>query len=290
MNTMREIDLVPSIEALFRSVDSYPITEYPVWIQGSWKRVEVVSARWLNNTRLETIAVECKLGNDWDAIGRGLNQALAYQTMFPKVYIATEASVGDLGHLKKILSSLGIGYIQIFGKSAHIELETGKNILSDWALFQLQVVNQLGRFAVCSEHMGESYTRQGAGEGGTRFWMSGKEKKKSEGQWKYLTPKPVPAVLTIGLQYIETQSQGALMFLMLRSGLSFGVRNLQILPEPYGIVCTGAMLAFVPFFLYSARNLCRCLTGVMFRNQIPYMAKGSSRVRRDSSRAGRRGG
>lgn len=195
-----EKQLIPFIETMFHSTGNLSIKEFPVRIQESFKRVDVVSAKWLNDTHLEATAVECKLGNDWDAVGFGLNQSIAYQTVFPKVYIAAEASRNDLGHLESVLSILGIGYIQVTSDNAQIELETGKNDLLDRTYFEFQVLNRLGRLVVCSEHWGKDHTRWGPGEDKSKFWISGKEIKKCN----YLYQFQEPNMLVSGINFEST--------------------------------------------------------------------------------------
>ena len=96
---------------------------------------------------------------------------------------------------------------------------------------------------------------------------------KVNGQQGYLASKRLPAVLSIGLQFVRFESQSILMFLALLSGLSFGVRALWTLQELYFMVGFCIIIVFLPFFLFSTHRLHRCLTGEIFRSQLLAMAR-----------------
>lgn len=169
-----EKDFYPLVESMFEKEGNQPINEFPINVQTITKRVDVCSAKWLSDSQFETAAVECKLGDNWSAVGDGLNQALAYQIVFPKVYVAAQTPKHKLGHLNQILPTLGIGYIQFTHKEAKIVLEPGENQLFNKEQHNLQVLNKLGRYIACLELWGKERTNKGWGEKGKSFWIGGR--------------------------------------------------------------------------------------------------------------------
>ena len=169
--------MIPPVINMFRSMGSVPVAEYPVRIHEESKRVDVAAANWRSDIHLQAAAVECKLGSDWDAVGQALNQAIAYQTVFPEVYIAAQTSRDSLAHMETVLSDLGVGYIRVIDReTARIELEPSHNTLLNQTQFRLQVLNRLGRLVVCSKHW-EGDIRSGRTDT-TGFWIAGKVREK----------------------------------------------------------------------------------------------------------------
>jgi hypothetical protein len=171
----RESELSKAIERSFKEKGVASGREYPVLIQGKHKRVDVVSAKWTGEKSLEVTAVECKRGNDWEAAGQALNQAIAYQTLFPYVYVATQAPLSELEHMIDALRYQGLGYISVNQGRSKIELRASESRLLDNSSFSMQVLHRLGRFAACCSHWGIQNTRLGAGEGLKRPFISGKQ-------------------------------------------------------------------------------------------------------------------
>jgi len=97
--------------------------------------------------------------------------------------------------------------------------------------------------------------------------------RKIDGLRDYLTPNHVPGALVIGLNYLRIDSQSFLVFLALLSGLSLGIRITWNLSGLYLIAGIGSLLIFVPFFIYSALKLYRCLMGDVFRQQLVPMIR-----------------
>ncbi len=145
-------------------------------------RIDVAAVKWLEDGFLEAIAIECKRGNSWFEVGSALNQALAYKTIFPKVYIAAETTERDLGHLREVLQALGLGYIQVKVDDEKTPIEVlspsseGPNLF-DESMFNEIVVHRLGRYAAYESYWGRKETRCGPGEERKSFFISGRERK-----------------------------------------------------------------------------------------------------------------
>jgi len=79
---------------------------------GQWKLIDVVGARWGQQSLVDAVAVECKrAGTARDSINAALGQATDYQTCFRQVFIATEP--GELYDKRLVLESLGLGHIVV---------------------------------------------------------------------------------------------------------------------------------------------------------------------------------
>jgi len=144
-------------------------------------RIDVAAVKWSEEGLLQAIAIECKRGNSWKEVGSALNQALAYKTVFRKVYIAAETSADELGHIRGILEFLGIGYIQVWMNEDEPpkELVPPSNkgpVLFDERMSNEAVMHRLGRYAVYESFWGKNETRWGPGEKRMMFFISGMER------------------------------------------------------------------------------------------------------------------
>lgn len=91
---------------------------FGIKIDDEIKRIDVAAFKWLDDSNIEAIAVECKLGARASDAGSALYQATAYQVLFPKVYVASEAPRKELKHVESSLDQLGLGYIVVDGEIA----------------------------------------------------------------------------------------------------------------------------------------------------------------------------
>jgi hypothetical protein len=79
---------------------------------GQWRLVDVVAARWGQQSLVDAVAVECKrAGSLRDSVNAALGQATDYQTCFRQVFVATEP--GELHDKRLVLESLGLGHIVV---------------------------------------------------------------------------------------------------------------------------------------------------------------------------------
>jgi len=79
---------------------------------GQWRLVDVVAARWGQQSLVDAVAVECKrAGSLRDSVNGALGQATDYQTCFRQVFVATEP--GELYDKRLVLESLGLGHIVV---------------------------------------------------------------------------------------------------------------------------------------------------------------------------------
>ena len=77
-----------------------------------WRHVDVVGAKWGQQSLVDAVAVECKrAGTARDSINAALGQATDYQTCFRQVFVATEP--GELCDKRLVLESLGLGHIVV---------------------------------------------------------------------------------------------------------------------------------------------------------------------------------
>jgi len=79
---------------------------------GQWRLVDVVAARWGQQSLVDAVAVECKrAGSLRDSVNAALGQATDYQTCFRQVHVATEP--GELRDKRSVLEGLGLGHILV---------------------------------------------------------------------------------------------------------------------------------------------------------------------------------
>jgi hypothetical protein len=121
---------------------------FPIEVNGETMIVDVAAFKWLDDSQIEAIAVECKLGKRASKAGSALYQATAYQVLFPKVYVAAEAPRKELNHVEKSLHQLGLGYIEVDGEIA-TEIFLPKhecNVRYDSAEFDRQPRSKIAAF------------------------------------------------------------------------------------------------------------------------------------------------
>lgn len=113
MSGKNERALSEKLAADFPKRECLTVTEYGVRIHDAWKRIDVAAVKWGPRMSFEASAVEVKDAHDWFDAGDALNQALAYQCVFPSVYLASPVPESELYHIEPILRQLGLGYIEI---------------------------------------------------------------------------------------------------------------------------------------------------------------------------------
>jgi hypothetical protein len=187
---------------MFQQDGYVTVSEYPILINDKPRRVDVVAAKWLGNDSFNAIAIECKLGSDCESVGQALNQAIAYQTVFPRVYIASEASKENLGYMKTVLADLGLGYMQVISKQdpIHVILEPTDSSLYNNKQFRLHVLNQLGRLVVWNDYWGEDEVKSGK-SGLSGFWIAGRIRRKCNYLFEFISS----GVMWIGINFESTE-------------------------------------------------------------------------------------
>lgn len=99
-------------------------SEFGFTIYGQPMRCDIAAARWNSEQEVEAVAVECKrLGSMKKSVGAGLWQAIDYQVVFDKVFIATETA-GGMGHMSSVIHSLGIGHIAVDATSGKCQVKS----------------------------------------------------------------------------------------------------------------------------------------------------------------------
>jgi len=76
---------------------------------GRPRRVDVVAARWDGDRHIEAVAIECK-ATVWDVYD-ALGQAVQYQSVFDRVYVATRDAPETDSVARSTLVDLGLGHI-----------------------------------------------------------------------------------------------------------------------------------------------------------------------------------
>ena len=89
---------------------------------GKPRRVDVVAARWDGDRHVEAVAIECK-ATVWDVYD-ALGQAVQYQSVFDRVYVATRDAPETDTVARSTLVDLGLGHITagIGSASAYISV------------------------------------------------------------------------------------------------------------------------------------------------------------------------
>jgi len=154
-------------------------------------RIDVAGVKWADHAKLDSLAVECKRGGSWREVGSALNQALAYKKVFPRVYIAAEASENELDHMKAVLVALGLGYLQVDldGNVPVREImqpEESQLPLTKENRFMSVVMRRLGRYAAYQSVWNTERMRWGHGESRRRFYISGYEENHLNFLWHYI--------------------------------------------------------------------------------------------------------
>ena len=130
-----------------------------------YKHPDVFAFKWKSSNdderEIDTLAVECKIGE----VAEGIPQAIAYLPFFHKVYVATPTRKLD-ERIKKVLKSLGCGYIGLENNEPHLQLEVEDNSLFDKEPHNKQVRHRLITFLTFLEAFSEKIESLGGLEEG----------------------------------------------------------------------------------------------------------------------------
>ena len=147
---------------------------FGVNVHGATKKIDVVAFREIDG-EIDARAVECKYGRTWEAAGEALGQATAYQRLFPKVYVATQAEEEDLKHVEPLLRQLGLGYISVKDDEPEELFPPSHNIRFNQKEFELQVKCKATTLLTGCEVLGRDNFQFGSASEPYYIWISSLE-------------------------------------------------------------------------------------------------------------------
>lgn len=150
-------------------------SSFGVNVHGARKKIDVVAFRAADRD-IEAKAVECKMGQTWEAAGEALGQATAYQRLFPDVYVATQATEESLKHVESLLRELGLGYISVTEDGQAQEIfPPSHNIRFNQKEYELQVKGKAIALLACHEVLGSDNFQFGRADNPCQIWVSSLE-------------------------------------------------------------------------------------------------------------------
>jgi len=161
-----------TVSALSKKSGEVARSTFGVNVNGEMKKVDVAAFKWLDNHNIEAIAVECKLGKTCRHAGSALYQATAYQVLFPKVYVASQADLSELKHVESSLKQLGLGYILVKEEATMI-FPSAENARFSQIEFNRQLRNRIAVLLAFNAVFGEEMEFGNAGNP-EEIWVSNK--------------------------------------------------------------------------------------------------------------------